>query len=147
MKYLTFVLFLFFSLSMTAQKNTLPKKIVKTFDQKYPGVDRVEWDIEKGDYKIKFVRNGERTTVDIGSNGSWEKTSVHLPFEQLPKVVQATVNQQKKDATLDEIKKVVNNNNELYYRVELINGNRKTKLDVAEDGDIIKLDTGTSDSQ
>jgi len=97
MKYLLVCLSFIACLSASAQKNTLPKKIVKTFDQKYPGVENVNWDIENGDYKIKFIDNGKRTTVDIGGKGSWEKTSVHLPFEDLPKAVQATENQQKKN--------------------------------------------------
>jgi len=133
-------------MSASAQKHTLPKKIVKTFDQKYPGVENVNWDIENGDYKIKFIDNGKRTTVDIGGKGSWEKTSVHLPFEDLPKAVQATVNQQKKNAAFDEIKKVVNNNDELFYRIELIEGNNKTKVDVSEDGNIIRLNKSTLDN-
>jgi len=146
MKYLIVCLSFIVCLSASAQKSTLPKKIVKTFDQKYPGVENVNWDIENGDYKIKFIDNGKRTTVDIGGKGSWEKTSVHLSFEDLPKEVQATVNQQKKNATFDEIKKVINNNDELFFRIELIDGNIKTKLDVSEDGNIIKLNKSTLDN-
>jgi len=69
-----------------------------------------------------------------------------LPFEDLPKAVQATVNQQKKNAAFDEIKKVVNNDDELFYRIELIEGNNKTKVDVSEDGNIIRLNKSTLDN-
>jgi hypothetical protein len=147
MKYVIVFIFCIISMALTAQKNTLPKKIRSTFDQKYPGIEEVNWDIENGDYKIKFVDQGKRTTVDIGAKGSWEKTSVHLPFEDLPKAVQATVNQQKKNATFDEIKKVINNDDKLFYRIELIEGENKTKLDVGENGNIIKLDSSTIDKE
>ncbi len=140
-----FICFLLITVAfpLCAQKSTLPKRILKTFEEKYPGVEKVDWTIENGDYKIKFVQNGRRTTVDIGGKGSWEKTSVHIPFEELPNVVQVTVNENKKDSTIDEIKKVNNNDGETFYRVEYLSADQKIKLDISEEGKVIKMNTSS----
>lgn len=124
------------------QKADLPKRVLKTFETKFPGVENLKWNVEKGDYKLKFVYNGKKTTVEIdGEDGHWEKTSIHIAFDELPAPVQAAVNKQKKNADIDEIKRVVNDDDELYYRIELLEGNLVTKIDIDEKGTVIKSET------
>lgn len=128
-----------FSSSIYAQKSTLPKKVFETFDKKFPVAEDVVWEVKsKGDYKIKFVAEGKKTVVEIDEDGSWEQTSTHILFEELPEDVQETVNEQKKNSEITEIKVVTNDDRETYYRVDLSDSNRTIKLQINKKGKIIK---------
>lgn len=142
-KYCTAFLFLvLFSTSLFAQKSTLPKNILETFEKKFIESDEVVWEVKSnGDYKIKFQFEGKKTVVEIDEDGTWEKTSTHIPFEELPQAVQTTVNEQKKNSEITEIKIVTNDDKETYYRVNLKNENKTIKLRINKKGKIIKSET------
>jgi hypothetical protein len=141
MKYWIVCFFTLFSLSVYSQKSDLPTRVSKTFEKNFPGVVDFKWTVEKGDYKIKCVVNGKKTTVEIDPDGTWEKTSTHIAFEALPEKVRATINQHKKELEIDEIKQVVNKDGETFYRIELMDILNKTKLDILADGKVIKSET------
>lgn len=141
MKYIVLCLFCLISLGAFSQKSYLPGRVAKTFEKKFPGVTDIKWNVEKGDYKIKFIYKGKKTTVEIDPDGTWEKTSTHIAFEELPAPVQQAVNQRKNKAGIDEIKQVVDDEGNSYYRIELIDESNKTKMDFLADGKLIKLDT------
>lgn len=131
-----------FSTSIYAQKSTLPKKVFKTFDKNYPEAEKVSWEVKsKGDYKIKFELDGKKTVVEIDEDGTWEKTSTHILFDELPQAVQTTVNEQKTNSEITEIKIVTNDDNETYYRVDLTDDNKTIKLEINKKGKITKSET------
>lgn len=137
-----FFCLVFFSTSIFAQKSTLPKKVFETFDKKYQQVEELEWEVKsKGDYKITFELEGKKTVVEIDEDGTWEKTSTHISFDELPQVVQTTVNEQKKNSEITEIKIVINDDNETYYRVDLTDETKTIKLEINKKGKIIKSET------
>ncbi len=125
------------SASAYAQKSTLPKNILNTLEKKCPGAEDVQWKVKsKGDYEIKFKLNGKKTEVEIDEDGTWEKTTTHISVDELPKAVRATVMEQKKDAEISELKVIVTNDDETYYRVNLKDGNGRTKLKIDKKGKI-----------
>lgn len=137
-----FFCLVFFNTSIFAQKSTLPKKVFETFDKKYQKVEEVQWEVKsKGDYKITFELEGKKTVVEIDEDGTWEKTSTHISFDELPQVVQTTVNEQKKNSEITEIKIVINDDNETYYRVDLTDESKTIKLEINKKGKIIKSET------
>lgn len=137
-----FFCLIFFSTSIFAQKSTLPKKVFETFDKKYPEVEDVSWEVKtKGDYKIKFELEGKITVVEIDEDGTWEQTSTHISFDELPQAVQTTVNAHKKNSDITEIKIVINDDGETYYRVDLTDENKTIKLQINKKGKIIKSET------
>lgn len=142
-KYCSVFFFLvFFNTSIFAQKSTLPKKVFETFDKKYQNVEEVQWEVKsKGDYKITFELEGKKTVVEIDEDGTWEKTSTHISFDELPQVIQTTVNEQKKNSEITEIKIVINDDNETYYRVDLTDESKTIKLEINKKGKIIKSET------
>lgn len=130
------------STSIYAQKSTLPKRVLKTFEKKYPEAEKVSWEVKtKGDYKIKFEFEGKKTVVEIDEDGTWEKTSTHILFDELPQAVQSIVNEQKVNSEITEIKIVINDDNETYYRVDLKDENKTIKLEINKKGKIIKSET------
>lgn len=130
------------STSIYAQKSTLPKKVLKTFDKNYPEAEKVSWEVKsKGDYKIKFELKGKKTVAEIDEDGTWEKTSTHILFDELPQAVQTTVNEQKTNSEITEIKIVTNDDNETYYRVDLTDDNKTIKLEINKKGKITKSET------
>ncbi|MBN2485217.1 MAG: PepSY-like domain-containing protein [Bacteroidales bacterium] len=137
-----FLCLVLFSTSIFAQKSTLPKKVSETFERKFPEVEDVAWEVKsKGDYKIKFELEGKKTVVEIDEDGTWEKTSTHISFDELPQVVQTTVNEQKKNSEITEIKIVINDDDEIYYRIDLTDENKTIKLEISKKGKIIKSET------
>lgn len=138
MKYWISSFLMFLCISVLAQKSDLPKRVAKTFDSKFPGIENVKWNVEKGDYKIKFDYNGKKTVVEIDGDGTWEKTSTHLLFDELPAEVKTTVNEKTVNAEISELKKVIDDEDDLYYRIDLIEGSKKIKLWVDEKGKITR---------
>jgi biopolymer transport protein ExbD len=137
-----FLFLVLFSTSFFAQKSTLPEKILETFEQKFPEADEVVWEVKsKGDYKIKFEFEGKKTVVEIDEDGTWEKTSTHISFDELSQAVQTTVNKQKKNSEITEIKIIINDDDETYYRVNLKDENKTIKLKINKKGKIIKSET------
>lgn len=149
MKKIKYIVTLFclvlFSTSIIAQKSTLPKRVFETFNKKYPKVEDVKWEVKsKGDYKIKFELGGKKTIVEIDDDGTWEKTSIHISLNELPQEVQTTVNEQKKNSKITEIKVVVDNDGDTYYKVDLTDDSKTIKLEINKKGKIIKSETKNS---
>jgi len=143
LKYCAFFFFVLFGTTLIAQKSALPKKVLATFEKKFPGVDDVESEVKtKGDYKIKFKFNGKKTEIEIADDGTWEKTTTKLSFEDLPQEVKTSVNAQKKKAEISGVKSVVTNKSEIIYKIELKEGGKKTKLQINKKGKIIKTGIG-----
>lgn len=121
-----------------AQKADLPRKVVVTFDQKFPGVKDVKWKEQKGDYKIKFDFSGKKIQVEINENGKWKKTTTTMDFAEIPDKVQATINANKKKGEISSIKKVVSEGEAVEYKIEIKEGSSITKLKTDELGKILK---------
>lgn len=137
-----FFCLVFISASTFAQKSTLPKKVLETFNKKHPDVTDVKWEVKtKGDYKIKFEVEGKKTVVEIDEDGTWEQTSTHIPFDELPQAVKTTVNEQKKNSKITETKVVINDDDETSYKVELTDDDLTIKLVLNKKGKIIKSET------
>jgi len=133
------ICFLILSTAIYAQKSTLPTRILKTLDKKYPEAKDVNWKIKsKGDYKIKFNLDGKKTIVEIDEDGFWEKTSTHISFEELPLEVQTKVKEQKLGLEITEIKHVITDDNEVYYKVDLTDQFKTIKLRINKKGKITK---------
>ena len=128
-----------FSSAIFAQKSTLPPQILKTLNKKYPEATDVKWSVKsKGDYKIKFKIEGKKTIVEIDEDGFWEKTSTHISFEELPSNVQSTVKNQMLGLEITEIKHVITDNADTYYRVDITDKYKNIKLRNNKKGKIIK---------
>jgi len=134
---------IFFCIPVIAQKADLPKKVIVTFDQKFPGIKDVKWKEEKGDYKIKFNYKGKNTTTEISEEGKWKKTTIHVLFDEMPGQVQAIVNSNKKGGEISDPRKVTEDGEYTVYKVDIIQGNTVTKLKIDETGKLLKLETET----
>lgn len=138
MKYWISLILICSTMAAFSQIDDLPRAVARTFEKKFPGVTDIKWYVEKGDYKIKFTLNGKKTVAEIDPDGTWEKTSTHITFEELPAPVKTTVNEQKKSGSLDEIKSVVDDEGSSYYRIDIIDSNYKTKLWINPKGKLEK---------
>lgn len=134
-----FILFSFFciSLSASAQKADLPKKIDATFTKKYPKAQSVKWYVDKGTYIVKFKENDVKHRAEFDGYGDWKKTFINITIDELPEAVKAAVLKEKKHRTIDDIEKVVSDKKP-YYRVDLLSETTKTKLWLDEKGAIYK---------
>ncbi|MEJ6583883.1 MAG: PepSY-like domain-containing protein [Crocinitomicaceae bacterium] len=140
--YEAFLFIALFSTSTFAQKSTLPVKVLKTFDKNYSNSADVVWEVKsKGDYKIKFDLEGKKNIVEIDENGKWKKTTAHISFDQLPIEIQASVNEQKKNYEITDVKVITNDDKATFYKVDLGDENKTIKLDINEKGKIVKSET------
>ncbi len=132
-----------FTLPLLSQKADLPKKIVVTFDQKFPGVTEVKWKKDKSDYKIKFDYKGKKTVAEINEEGKWKKTSVNFTLEELPQGVQSTIKANRKNGEVNSIKQITEEGKATVYKVEIKDGNTLTKLKIDEAGKVLKSESET----
>ena len=140
--YETFLFIALFSTSTFAQKSTLPGKVLKTFDKNYSNAVDVVWEVKsKGDYKIKFDLDGKKNIVEIDENGKWKKTTAHVSFDQLPLVIQSSVNEQKKNYEVTDVKVITNDDKDTYYKVDLGDESKTIKLEINGKGKIVKSET------
>ncbi len=69
-------------------QDAAPAAVIKTFDDKYPGVTNKEWELEDGNYEVEFIKDGKEISVLIDPSGTWISTESAITFEQLPAAVQ-----------------------------------------------------------
>lgn len=66
---------------------TAPQAVQAGFQQKYPGVTNVEWEIKGGYYVAEFNNNGISSDAWFDTAGKWLMTEGDIPFANLPQAV------------------------------------------------------------
>ena len=69
---------------------TPPQVVLNAFNQKFPGVKDVDWDLEKnGEWEAEFDgTDGKDMSANFSADGKWLETETEIAFSELPQPVQ-----------------------------------------------------------
>lgn len=87
MRKFIFTAFAMASLSATAQNldaSKAPVHIQVAFSQRYPGVQDVKWEQEKGNFEATFTKDGKKMSVLMNGDGKLMETETSIPATELP---------------------------------------------------------------
>lgn len=71
-------------------RGSVPGTVQSAFEQKYPGVNRVEWDMEQGGYLVaEFMKDGRKHEAWFTAGGEWVMTEIDYGrnLQDLPEAV------------------------------------------------------------
>jgi SHS2 domain-containing protein len=95
------------------------EEVLKTFQQKYPDVEEVKWNIDKnGMFEAKFKVYGEKYRADFLPTGKWIETENDLKYDHLPKAVRDAIERDFDKDDIEEIEQVVHHEKGIFYDVE-----------------------------
>jgi hypothetical protein len=76
MKYvflLSLALFLFTSCDKTLDPSKVPAAVTTSFNEKYPGAENVEWEMDGQNYEAEFKLNNEKVAAEFSPEGAFIK--------------------------------------------------------------------------
>lgn len=120
--------------------NFMPEDvIVKSFESKYPGASRVEWEV-KNSYKVAdFYFQSFETEAWFENSGTWVLTETDLRFEHLPEAVKnALAASSYASWRVDDVDKIERPDAETVYVIEVEQGKQEVDLYYSEDGTFVK---------
>lgn len=80
-----------FSFSLSA--GDVPAAVLKEFENKFPGAEKVKWDQQKnGQCDVKFKWSDRKCTASFSESGEWLRTETILSYKELPLNVKKIVN-------------------------------------------------------
>jgi hypothetical protein len=83
------VIFISFSLSA----GDVPAAVLKEFQNKFPGAEKVKWDQQKnGQCDVKFKWSDRKCSASFSESGEWLRTETILSYKELPLNVKKIVN-------------------------------------------------------
>lgn len=121
--------------------NYLPDQTVtKAFDEKYPGVGKVEWETKSGYEVADFHLSGNDAEAWFDNKGNWVMTKTEINFGLLPENVRTEL---KKSIYADwkytDYDKLERSNAATVYVIEAEQGEKEVDLYYTEDGVLIKV--------
>ena len=135
--------------TVAVDASQVPDTVRTSFERKYVNASKVNWmEYEPTDYDdlqmdqkyyyVTYYSDGADYTSWYDNRGEWVKTSTRIEGDpNLPDAVNKTINAQYEGYTIVEIDKENDKNREL-YEIELKNGEKKAKLKILPNGQIVK---------
>ena len=121
-----------FTVSISAQKLNVPRKVKDAFVKLYPNVKSVKWSMEnKNEYEAEFKNNGRAISVNIDKAGKLIETEVDITKSELPKSAEEYVQKNFKGWQVTETSTVTNAKGVLTYEVGVKKA--KTRKDLVFD--------------
>jgi hypothetical protein len=80
-------------LSFSWSVGDVPAAVLKEFENKFPGAEKVKWDRQKnGQCDVKFKWSDHKCSASFNETGEWLQTETILSYKELPLNVKKTVN-------------------------------------------------------
>lgn len=120
--------------------NYLPDQTVtKAFDEKYPGVGKVEWETKSGYEVADFHLSGNKAEAWFDNKGNWVMTKTEINFGLLPEAVRKSLKSSEyKDWKSTDFDKLERSNTATVYVIEVEQGEQEFDLYYTEDGILLK---------
>lgn len=120
--------------------NYVPENVVNnSFESKYPGAQRVEWETKQGYKVVDFYFQAAETEAWFQEDGTWVFTETDVLFENLPDAVKTSFNAtQYASWRVDDVDKLERPEAEVVYVIEVEKGKEEYDLYYAADGTLIK---------
>ncbi|GAA4341206.1 PepSY-like domain-containing protein [Flaviaesturariibacter amylovorans] len=144
------------SSSANAAYGTAPGTVTTIFYDQYPGASNITWQafdpttaavdwelvgwptLTASDYAVTFDHEGNRSTAWYDANGNWIGTTYEIAnMGNVPGRIGNTLRTQYSNYTVESVQRDTWKGNSA-YEVKLRNGDRKVKLLIDENGNIMK---------
>ena len=90
-KLLALAFVILFSFSLSA--GDVPAAVLKEFEKKFPGAEKVKWDQQKnGQCDVKFKWSDRKCSASFNESGEWLRTETILSYKELPLNVKKAIN-------------------------------------------------------
>ncbi len=137
MKKLLIVAIVLFAGSIFAQEAKVPAQVKAKFKALYPHAENVKWDVEKSDYEVNFEADDTETSLLFDAKGNIVEVETALEEDDMPEVIEKSVEKNFKGWELKEGAKIVRNG-KTTYEAELEKGEKKMDAIFSPDGKLIK---------
>ncbi|MEO8172690.1 MAG: PepSY-like domain-containing protein [Sediminibacterium sp.] len=87
MKKIIFIVILFASVAVIAQKSAAQDAAKKAFAQTYPNATKVKWEKEDGNYEVSFIDKGNEISVIYNSKGVLQEAEQEMKAGALPTTI------------------------------------------------------------
>lgn len=127
--------------------NYLPDQTVtKAFDEKYPGVGKVEWETKSGYEVADFHLSGNDAEAWFDNKGNWVMTKTEINFGLLPEAIRKSLRENEyQDWKYTDYDKLERSNAATVYVIEAEQGEKEVDLYYTEDGVLIKVVNDSDD--
>src|SRR5450432_2820971 len=101
------------------KKVMVPISVATALSKKYPGVAKVTWEKEKGNYEANWGgRSGEDSSVQFTPSGEFIEIVKAIPVSELPATVIVYIKEHYKGAKITEAGKVTDAHGTITYEAE-----------------------------
>ena len=111
------------ALAVSAQekeKSIAPPVAAKAaFAKAFPGVTKVKWENEDGNYEASFTDKGQKMSAVYDGKGTLKETEVSIKISELPAAVTDYMKQHYKGLTVKEAAKITKADGTVNYEAEV----------------------------
>ena len=123
--------------SLFAQESKVPAQTKAKFKALYPHAEKVKWDVEKTDYEVNFEADDVETSLLFNSKGDIVEVETALEEDDLPGVVEKSVEKNFKGWEIKEAAKIVRNG-KTTFEAELEKGEKMMDAIFTPNGKLVK---------
>jgi hypothetical protein len=116
----------------------VPKIVLDSFQQSYPGVVNAKWEYGDGFYEVVFTKNDLEIVVDYDIYGKCEQIETEIKLNELPKTVPDYLNRKYKDFILTGASKTVTKSNILTFVVQIGKKGKILDITFSSEGKFLK---------
>lgn len=131
----------FMSVTACAQNaKNLPVKVKTSFNQKFPGAQKIKWGKENAtEWEAEFTLNNREYSANFNSDGNWVETEYLISEKEIPAAVSATLSHKYPGYKIKtaEITETAKGN---VFAFEMLKGKTKTDATVNADGTLVVKD-------
>ncbi|MFI5156402.1 MAG: PepSY-like domain-containing protein [Chitinophagales bacterium] len=125
MKKLTFLSILFAAANILhAQKmdpSKVPGAVRNSFSNKYPGIEKISWEKENGQYEASYTKDGQSLSAMFKSDGTFTESEIDIKVDELPAPALNYMKEHYKGLEIKEASKITKASGEINYEAA-ING-------------------------
>lgn len=119
MKKLFFPLFALLTISASAQKPNVPDAAKKAFAKSCPGISKVTWEKEDGNFEASFEQNGNQLSVIYDAKGAMLESEIEMKAADLPAGIIAYMKEHYKGVSIKSGAKITKANGTINYEAAI----------------------------
>lgn len=97
----------------------VPAAVKTAFTKQYPGIDKVKWEKEGGNYEAGFKQKDQSMSALFTPEGNMTESEVAIPVASLPAPILSWIKENRKGATIKEAAKITKASGEINYEAEV----------------------------
>jgi ribosome-associated toxin RatA of RatAB toxin-antitoxin module len=141
------VAFAILSFTACAQKQTVPEKVSKAFEQKFPTAQKVKWDKEnESEWEAEFKMDGELYSANFSTDGLWKETEHEIEESAIPAIVKQTLDSEFAGYEIEEAE-ISETAEGIVYEFALENDDQEMEVAIAPNGIVKKKEVKTEENE